>query len=119
VVLDKFLSGIKQNLDDLDNTLRRIASLPFIQVSGLDDSMLARATPLALAEFAAKPFDHAILANVLVRAERLWDEGKRDISFCEEDSLTIFSRGTDTETLNRAENGVRQGSCVGVWRLYA
>jgi hypothetical protein len=84
--LDKFLSRIKLDLDNLDDTLRRLASLPFVKVYGLDDSMLERATELFLAGLAAKPFDHAILASVLVRAEGLWDAGEREISFCEADA---------------------------------
>lgn len=85
-VLDKYESSIKQNLDNLDNTLRTLASLPCIEIFGLDDAMLDRATDLALAGIAPKPFDHAVLASVLVRASRLWDAGEREISFCETDT---------------------------------
>ncbi len=86
VVLDKYESSIKQDLENLDNTLRTLATLPCIEIFGLDDTMLNRATELALAGVAPKPFDHAILASVLVRASRLWDAGEREISFCEADA---------------------------------
>jgi hypothetical protein len=86
LVLDKYESSIKQDLENLDNTLRTLASLPFIEVFGLDSTMLERATELALAGIAPKPFDHALLASVLVLASRLWDAGERAISFCETDS---------------------------------
>jgi len=85
VVLDKYESSLKQDLENLDNTLRRLASLSCIEVFGLDYTMLDRATELALAGIAAKPFDHAMLASVLVRASRLWGAGERAISFCETD----------------------------------
>jgi hypothetical protein len=85
VVLEKYERSIKRDLGDLDNTLRALASLPYFEVFGLDDEMLDRATELALAGMAPKPFDHAILAGVLVRALRLWDTGERTISFCEAD----------------------------------
>ena len=48
--------------------------------------MLDRATELALAGIAPKPFDHAMLAGVLVASSRLWDAGERVISFCETDT---------------------------------
>ena len=49
-------------------------------------AMLDRVTQLALQGIAQKPFDHAILAGVLVGAERLWNGGERGLSFCEADS---------------------------------
>jgi hypothetical protein len=84
-VLNKYESSIKQDLANLGNTLRRLADLPCLQIFGLDDEMLARATELVLAGIALKPFDQSILAGVLVRASRLWDAGERTISFCETD----------------------------------
>ena len=86
VVLDKYESRIKHDLDNLENTLRTVASSPFIEIYGLDDAMLDRATELSLAGLALKPFDHAVLASVLVRAEKLWEAGERGISFCEVDA---------------------------------
>jgi hypothetical protein len=85
-VLNKYESSLKQDLANLDSTLRTLASLPCIDIFGLDDAMLDRATDLALAGIAPKPFDHAILAGVLVAATRLWDAGERAISFCETDA---------------------------------
>ncbi len=86
VVLDKYESSIKQDLENLDDALRRLITLPCIKIFGLDDTILDRATELALAGIAPKPFDHAVLAGVLVRAARLWDDGQRVISFCEADA---------------------------------
>lgn len=86
VILDKYESSVKGDLEKLDSTLRKISELPYVQVFALDDEMLARATDLAVTGIAAKPFDHAILAGVLVRSSRLWASGERGISFCETDS---------------------------------
>jgi hypothetical protein len=68
VVVDKYESSIRRDLENLD------------------DAMLDRATELALVGAAPKPFDHAILAGVLVRASRLREAGERVISFCEDDA---------------------------------
>ena len=86
LVLEKYESSVKLELDRLDSTFRRLANLPCIQVFGLDDSMLNRATELSLEGITLNPFDHAILAAILVRASRLWAAGERQISFCEMDA---------------------------------
>ena len=48
--------------------------------------MLELANHLALTKAAQKPFDHAILAGILVAASRLWRQGESGISFAEMDS---------------------------------
>ena len=60
--------------------------MPYLKIFGLDDEMLNRATSLAIVGVAAKPFDHAILAGVLVGSSRLWAAGERGVSFCEMDA---------------------------------
>lgn len=85
-VLQKYEARMKRDLDNLDATLRGLVGLPHLKIFGLDDEMLNRATMLALEGLAAKPFDHAILAAVLVSSERLWAAGERGISFCEADA---------------------------------
>jgi hypothetical protein len=85
-VLEKYENSIKRDLDKLDITLQDLAKLPYLKIFSFDDAMLDLATDLALAGVAAKPFDHAILAGVLVRSARLWDAGERGISFCEADA---------------------------------
>jgi hypothetical protein len=85
-ILDKYENSVKRDLDDLDSTLRRLGELPYLKIFGLDDDMLGLATKLALDGVAAKPFDHAILASILVRSSNLWDAGEREISFCEADA---------------------------------
>jgi hypothetical protein len=65
--------------------LRGLAQESNLKIFGLDDQILDFGTQLALDGIAPKPFDHAILASVLVSASRLWATGERGISFCETD----------------------------------
>jgi hypothetical protein len=48
--------------------------------------MLARTIELSTVNLDLKPFDQAILAAVLVKAEQLRNMGAEDLSFCELDS---------------------------------
>lgn len=86
LVLDKYEAAIKRDLNELENTFRTVASLPFVNIFGMDEAILDRATELILSGQDLEPFDQAILASVLVQASRLWDRGERGISFCEIDS---------------------------------
>lgn len=85
-ILDQYESRIQEDLNKLDDSLRALAGLPCIDVFGFDDAMLGHATTLALGGIAPKPFDHAILAGILVTAQRLWEGGERRLSFCEADT---------------------------------
>jgi hypothetical protein len=85
-VLNKYEASIKADLAGLDDTLDDLNKCGNVNVFGLDDAMLDRATALTLAGIAPKPFDHAILASILVGASRLWESGERQVSFCETDS---------------------------------
>jgi hypothetical protein len=85
-LLDRYERSIKHDLDGLDFSLKALATLPCIEIFGLDDAMLTRSTELALAGITLKPFDQAILAGILVSAARLWNAGERALSFCETDS---------------------------------
>jgi hypothetical protein len=70
---EKYEQGIRKELKGCSSTLKRIASLPCVRVFAFDDEMLELANQLAFTDTAQKPFDHAILAGVLVAASRLWD----------------------------------------------
>ena len=48
--------------------------------------MLDRAVDLCTLDLSLKPFDYAILAAVLVRAEELRNKGEVDLCFCETDA---------------------------------
>jgi hypothetical protein len=85
-VLDKFESAIKNALDKLDAQLESIAALAHLHTFALDEQMLARCTQLALEGITRDPFDQAILAGIVVSAERLWAAGEEGLSFCEADN---------------------------------
>jgi len=48
--------------------------------------MLERAVGLTELDLSLKPFDQAILAAILGRAEELWNSGEVDLCFCETDA---------------------------------
>jgi hypothetical protein len=86
LILDKYEAAIKRDLSELERTFRALAGAPCVDIFGMDDAMLNRATELIIAGLDLKPFDQAVLASVLVHAWRLWAQGERIISFCEIDS---------------------------------
>jgi hypothetical protein len=97
-ILDKYESSIKNDLDALDHRIRALTGLCYVNVFALDEDMLARTTELALAGVSHGPFDQAVLASVLVGAERLWESGDRMLSFCELDSdLQPWGRSGETK----------------------
>jgi hypothetical protein len=70
VLLQQYEQSIQRDLGQLDEKLRTLASLPCVKLFGLDDVMLRRATELELAGIHLKPYDQAVLAGILVSAER-------------------------------------------------
>jgi hypothetical protein len=83
---EKYVQSISKELAAVPSILSSVASLPCVRMFALDDEMLGFANQLALTKVAQKPFDHAILAGVLVSCSRLWNEGERGISFAEKDT---------------------------------
>ena len=83
---EKYVQSVKRELSAVPSILKGLASLSCVKMFALDDAMLDLANELALTDVAQKPFDHAILAGVLVSSSRLWDQGEREISFAEIDS---------------------------------
>lgn len=73
-------------LEKLDQALASLRKQPGIDVFPLDDAMLERTVELSAQNLDLKPFDQAILAAVLVRAERLRAEAAGDLCFCELDA---------------------------------
>jgi hypothetical protein len=83
---EKYLHSIKKQLSGVPTILQELAGLPCVKMFALDDEMLDLANKLALTKVAQKPFDHAILAGILVSSSRLSNQGERGISFAEMDS---------------------------------
>jgi hypothetical protein len=83
---ERYVQSIHEELGGVPSILKDLASLPCVEMFALDDEMLDLANQLALTKVAQKPFDHAILAGILVSSFRLWNQGERGISFAEIDS---------------------------------
>jgi hypothetical protein len=86
LVLDQYEAIVSAELEELDGRLLSLARHPGIEVFALIDQMLSRSIELSTLNLDLKPFDQAILAAVLVRAEELRNDGEREIAFCELDS---------------------------------
>jgi hypothetical protein len=84
--LDQYETTVSAEIDHLDDRLQRLTRHSGIEVFALSEIMLARAVQLSSMNLDLKPFDQAILAAVLVRAEQLRDEAAGELAFCELDS---------------------------------
>jgi len=85
-VLDRFERQVQAELRQLDHTIGSLRRELCIEVFPLNENMLDRAVSLCTLDLSLKPFDQAILAAVLVRAEELRIGGPADLCFCETDS---------------------------------
>jgi hypothetical protein len=85
-VLDQYEAEVSRELDDLEATLAALRQQPGLDAFALNDRMLERAVALSSKNLSLQPFDQAILAGVLVRAEELQAQGADDLCFCELDS---------------------------------
>jgi hypothetical protein len=83
---ERYVQAISTELAAVPKIFNDIARLACVRTFALDDEMLDLANHLAFTKAAQKPFDHAILAGILVSSSRLWKEGERGISFAEIDS---------------------------------
>jgi len=83
-VLDVFERIVKQDLDNLEARLEQLKAERGLEVFPLTPEMLEKSVSLAT-EVELKPFDNAILAAVLVRADDLLKSGETDLAFCELD----------------------------------
>lgn len=93
-MLEKYERASQAEFRMLQGRLDDLAQSPNIEVFPLDDAMLRKSLTLRGGELARlTPFDQAILAGVLVKAERLQDPS-RQLVFCEKDSdLQILDKG--------------------------
>ena len=77
---------VRAELKELDDTINSLLSAKGLDVFPLNDKMLERAAQLSTFDLSLGPFDQAILAAVLVRAEELRAAGETDVCFCETDA---------------------------------
>ncbi len=85
-VLDRMEGRVKADLEGLDEALNNLRAAKGIEIFNLSQKMLERCAELAHAKLDLQPFDQAILAATLVRAEELISEGVEQMDFCELDS---------------------------------
>jgi len=85
-VLDRFERQVHAELRKLDDIIASLRREPGLEVFPLNETMLERAVDLCTLDLSLKPFDQAILAAVLVRAEELRRAGEAGLCFCETDS---------------------------------
>jgi len=82
-VLDRFELQVRRELGQLDDILASLRGQPGLEIFPLNERMLERAVALSELDLSLKPFDQAILAAVLVRAEELRAAGGLELCFCE------------------------------------
>lgn len=82
--LDQMESLVRRDLDRLNDSLENLRSERGIEIFNLNEDMLERCAGLSL--LGLQPFDQAILASILVKAETLKKDGIGHFAFCEADS---------------------------------
>ncbi len=85
-VLDRFEHQVRAELRQLDETIASLRGVTGVEIFPLNENMLERSVLLSTLDLSLKPFDQAILAAVLVRAEELRRESGIELSFCEMDA---------------------------------
>jgi predicted nucleic acid-binding protein len=111
-VLDKFEISVQGESDRVEERLALLRSHPGIEVFSLSEEMLVRAVELSLQNLYLEPFDQAILAAVLVRAQALRNLGAEDICFCE---LDHHLRPWEKETRQTKQPLTALYDAAGVW----
>jgi hypothetical protein len=85
-VFDKFDGLVTNELTKVPERLRELAQYPHLNVFPLSESMLERQVSIGAMDTSLKPYDMAVLAAILVRAEDLQQQGVSWVGFCELDS---------------------------------
>jgi hypothetical protein len=85
-VLYLFERQVQTEIAQVDDVLASLHKMPGLELFPLNERMLERAIALTQSDLWLKPFDQAILAAILVRAEELRAAGETDLCFCEMDA---------------------------------
>lgn len=85
-VLDRFEQQVRGELRQLDGVLKSIRTERGLELFPLEEHMLERALDLAQMDLSLEPFDQAILAAILGRADDLRKQGETELCFCETDA---------------------------------
>ncbi len=94
--LDRMEGLVKSDLEKMDDLLEGLRKEAGLEIFGMDAAMLERSSELS--NLGLQPFDQAILACILVKAERLRETGVERFAFCEADSdLQPWDRRGDSK----------------------
>ncbi len=85
-VFNQFDGLVANELTKVPERLDALAKRPGLKVFALSEPMLERQVSIGAMDLSLKPYDLAILAALLVRAEELESEGHSWVGFCELDS---------------------------------
>ena len=85
-VFDQFDGLVASELTKVSERLSELADLPYLNLFSLSEKMLERQVTIGALNISLKPFDLAILAAVLVKAEELFAVNNNEVYFCELDS---------------------------------
>jgi hypothetical protein len=85
-VIDQMEGRVKADLEKLDEELDNLSHAKGMETFHLSQLMLERCTELSHKKLDLQPFDQAILAAILVRAEELRTQDVDHMDFCELDS---------------------------------
>lgn len=84
--LDQMEGLVKRDLDRLADSLKDLCAQKGVEVFHVEEEMWLRNTELSHLGLQLQPFDQAILACILVKAEMLQLQGVVRLAFCEADS---------------------------------
>jgi len=112
-VIQQMENAVRDELRVMEDALRELAAAPGLEVINYDADMMGRAMEIGFRMPEIKPIDQAIFACVIVRAERLYRGGDREMFFCELDSdLQPWGRdGQRIEKLATAYDDVNVWVC--------
>lgn len=82
--LDQMENLVRRDLDRLEDSLENLRSERGIEIFNLNEDVFERCA--GLSHLGLQPFDQAILASILVKAEILKKDGIGRFAFCEADS---------------------------------
>lgn len=77
---------VKRDLERLADALKDLSARKGVEVFHIEEEMWVRITELSFLGLQLQPFDQAILASILVKAEKLQKQGVVSAAFCEVDS---------------------------------
>ncbi len=101
-VFDQFDGLVANELTKVSERLNELANLPHLNVFPLSEPMLERQVAIGALDLSLKPYDLAVLAAVLVKAEELQQQDRSWVGFCELDSdLLPWDKSGDRKSILR------------------